>query len=103
MGDNTMQEQQRTVEEQQAANFAHFMERGPAISTGYGAYVVRRDDANNRVELGGLGGLGIGTMWVESRERYKSYPGWDDAEHVTTQLTRTRSFIDDLNAAIGDK
>ena len=70
----------REAEETQAANLAHFMERGPGLSSGYTSFIVKKDTKNQRVLLGGLGGMGVGQMPVPMEENHKNYPGWEEAE-----------------------
>jgi hypothetical protein len=70
----------KTAEQVQQENNAHFMERGPGLSYGYGIYVVAKDTPNNKVLLGGLGGMGVGQMWsTMDLERDSQRPGWEEA------------------------
>lgn len=63
----------------QRANLAHFMENGPGLSYAYKTYIVARDPSAKQVMLGGLGGTGMGQMWVSENDRHKDYPGYVEA------------------------
>lgn len=54
-----------------------FSEYGPGLRYGYTPYIIARRPGE--VLLGGLGGMGVGTMWGPECERHKDYPGYDDA------------------------
>lgn len=69
----------RTPKEIQRDNFAHFMKRGPALSSAYGTYVVARDPSQGKLLLGGLGAMGCGQMWVNEQESHKDYSGYKEA------------------------
>jgi hypothetical protein len=63
-------------------NFDHFMERGPGLSYGYKHYIVGYDHITGTMILGGLGGMGVGTleyknMTFDSLQRYKNFEGFD--------------------------
>lgn len=75
----------RTPAELQAANLAHFMERGPGLSYGYRTWVEAKDTKNKRVRLGGLGGMGVGSMWFEETDAHKEYPGYAEAKDVDSK------------------
>lgn len=73
----------KSVEQVQRENAAHFMERGPALSRGYQAYVIARRPQDAHVLLGGLGSMGVGQMWVPETEEHQGYPGYEDAAILT--------------------
>lgn len=68
----------RTVADAIRHNAKHLAKRGPALSYAYQTYVAGRDKANHRVLLGGLGGMGLGQMWVDERPEHAELPGWTD-------------------------
>ena len=70
----------KTPEEVQSDNLKHFMEHGPGLSYAYGTFVVARDKERGKVLIGGLGGMGVGQMWVDETPAHKDYPGYEDAE-----------------------
>ena len=74
------------IERLQAENIVNFMANGPRLSTSYHTWIVARDRQRGYVKLGGLGGLGVGQMWVQEDERHADYPGYADAPegHATT-------------------
>ena len=41
---------------------------GPRLSSAYSKWVVARDRTAKKVLLGGLGGFGIGRMWINESE-----------------------------------
>jgi hypothetical protein len=49
----------------------------PGLDYRYQAYVVEIEDG--KVLLGGLGGMGLGQMWVDELPRHKDYPGYAEA------------------------
>lgn len=59
-----------------AGNLAVFLEDGPALSMRYSTWVKGVDLNRGAVLLGGCGGLGVGTMWVEWRSRTKLNSWW---------------------------
>ena len=62
-------------------NFRKFMKDGPRLRYDYNTPVLAVCDCG-WVFLGGLGGLGVGQMWLEGDERFKDYIGYDEAERV---------------------
>jgi hypothetical protein len=42
-------------------------------------YVVARDPKAGRILIGGLGGLGVGQMWVDEKDDDRTREGYDDA------------------------
>lgn len=55
----------------------------PGLDYHMQSYVLIRDYVNNRVLLGGLGGMGIGQMWFASSDIDKEYGdkmGFSEAE-----------------------
>lgn len=71
------------IGEIQKKNFLHFVERGPGLSYGYTQYVIARDRANALVLLGGLGGVGAGTMWFAEEPHHSRLEGYEDAPEET--------------------
>lgn len=72
--------EKKTVEQVQQENQAHFMERGPGLSYGYTSYVIAKDTKRKKVLLGGLGGMGCGSMWFDmDAEQDPLRPGWEEA------------------------
>lgn len=60
---------------------------GPRLSFAYAIFVVGRDRGRERALLGGLGGLGVGRMWV-SATMAATHPGFADApDMVETEET----------------
>ena len=69
----------KTVDELRADNLGVFLERGPGLTTRYSVWIEARDRANKRVLLGGLGGMGCGSMWVAEEDKHTNYPGYSEA------------------------
>jgi len=67
-----------TAEQAAEHNWQVFLEQGPRLSYRYGAYVLARRPGE--VLLGGLGGMGMGQMWVTEEPRHRDYPGYEEAE-----------------------
>lgn len=92
------------IEDVQAANLADVLEHGPGLrireNFGGGSYVVAKDTAAGYVELGGLGGLGVGVMWFRLTDNMVGLPGWDTAPDGDTKSTDEfgmwRRFLDPL-------
>jgi len=70
---------EKTPEEIQQENFEHFLDHGPGLSAGYGIYVIAKCTSKKKVLLGGLGGMGMGSMWFDTASHHHQYPGWDKA------------------------
>lgn len=60
------------------------MNEEPAIGLQYDQqpHVLMLNPSANQVLLGGLGALGVGTMWVDEQPYHSEYPGYDEAEIV---------------------
>jgi hypothetical protein len=74
-----------STEDLQAENIAKFMQDGPRLRADYNVWIVKKDSPHNKVLLGGLGGMGVGQMWTDMLERYKSYPGFDEAPELKAE------------------
>lgn len=58
---------------------------GIGLNYKYRSYVEARDPKRGVILLGGLGGMGVGSMWFkEDTEDYKKYPGYAEAKIVDT-------------------
>ena len=70
------------TEEIAKANIKATIEKGPGLrySTGHFVGGWREKDGKEEVLLSGLGGMGVGTMWVSVEEEHKKDPGWDRAK-----------------------
>lgn len=64
-----------------SSNMAQFIKHGPTTRAmfHYGIFVVSRDPDWGLVQLGGLGAMGAGQMWVTEQDHERGYPGYDDA------------------------
>jgi len=69
----------KTIGTLQSENFKKFLADGPRLRYDYNVWVVAKDTARNKILLGGLGGCGVGEMWVDMEERHRECPGFDDA------------------------
>jgi hypothetical protein len=69
-----------SIDDAQRANWKHFMDRGPGLSYGYQQYVIARRPASGEILLGGLGGMGIGEMWLAESADDEALPGYAEAE-----------------------
>ena len=70
------------AEEALSENFIKFLEDGPRLRYDYNTPVLAICSCGD-VLLGGLGGCGVGQMWFPWEERYKDYPGYNEAERIT--------------------
>lgn len=73
------------IEKLQAENFEKFLEDGPRLRADYNVWVEAKDTEHGMVLLGGLGGCGVGNMWVPLTERHKEYLGFTEAPEVECQ------------------
>lgn len=64
----------------QRANTAHFLKHGPGLSYAYQTFVIARDPDRGMILLGGLGGMGVGTMWFKERPEHKNKAGYAEAK-----------------------
>lgn len=60
------------IAERAGANLSEFMEHGPGLRYSTRHWILRRCP-NGHVELGGLGGMGVGTMWSNDRTEETIY------------------------------
>lgn len=67
----------RTPTQVQADNIAIAMGRGPGLYRDMGIYVIEHTDGE--VLIGGLGGMGVGRMWVPLEDWHRELPGWKEA------------------------
>lgn len=74
-----MAKRKKSLDELQGENVAKFMQDGPRLRRDYNTFVTARDPERKMVCLGGLGSMGVGTMWFEERPEHHNYPGYDDA------------------------
>jgi hypothetical protein len=66
---------ERRIAEKEAQNIATVLQHGPAIR-GNTSFMEAKCRTGNHVELGGLGGMGVGAMWVPATPRHKQDPDW---------------------------
>ena len=60
-------------------NIAKALRDGPRLRRDYNIWVEARDPAGH-VLLGGLGAMGVGTMWMSEQEEYhRTLPGYSEA------------------------
>lgn len=60
-------------------SLADFMERGPRLSATRKSYVLAVSHDGKRALLGGLGGFGVGQMWVDVTADVAADPTFTDA------------------------
>lgn len=73
----TMNEHEKNL--LQEANVSKALRDGPRLRSGYNVWIVCRDRTSKMVKVGGLGGFGVGQMWLPEADRHRNYPGYDDA------------------------
>jgi|SRR5580704_12472670 hypothetical protein len=73
-----MTARRKKIAEAEEHNLELLFKDGPRLRFDYETWVVARDREAGMVVLGGLGGLGVGTMWAAD-ERYQDAVGYDDA------------------------
>ncbi len=49
-------------------------------------FVIARDVERQRILLGGLGGLGVGQMWMKEELHHKRYKQYKKAEIVDSKI-----------------
>jgi hypothetical protein len=54
--------------------------------------ILARDPDAGQVLLGGLGVMGVGAMWWRETEEHKDYPGYADAEIVSSTPREPRDL-----------
>ena len=92
----------KTVEQCAKENIQTFMKHGPGLRMDYNRFVVARDRKNKRVLQGGLGGLGIGKMWIKDIE-CENLPGYNEApEEDSTGGFGTECLQDVLEQGLKD-
>lgn len=72
----------KTKREAMESNLKDIFNNGPRLAYGRNTWVEEKDTKNNRVLLGGLGALGVGTMWFKMEEYHKNYINYDEAPEV---------------------
>ncbi len=58
------------------------MERGPGLYKDMTSFVVAKDTKNKKLLLGGLGGMGMGEMWVNLCDGDENRSGFAEAPEV---------------------
>lgn len=71
---------EKRVETARAENWQKYMEDGPRLRYDYNHWVEARRPATGEILIGGLGAMGLGSMWMTEEERHKKLPGYEDAE-----------------------
>lgn len=71
------------VQELLAENVEKFIADGPRLRYDYNVWVEAKDSEKGKVLLGGLGGCGVGSMWVPMQKHHRGYPGFDGAPEVS--------------------
>jgi hypothetical protein len=74
-----MTERDEIIGEGMDHNLRQFMTRGPGIRSTNHRWIVARDPDRRMVLVGGLGGIGVGEMWVEEKEHHRSDLTYADA------------------------
>jgi len=69
----------KTKEQKASENFVIFMERGPGLWRDYNTWIVAKDPTHEKHLIGGLGGLGVGEMWVDTEDADRMNPEYVDA------------------------
>ncbi len=69
------------IDEALNENFQKVLKDGPRLRMDYNTPVLKRC-GEGHILLTGLGGMGLGTMWVHERESHKDYIGYVEAEIV---------------------
>lgn len=63
--------------------------------------VCARDPERHQVLLGGLGALGVGTMWTDDKEDYHNLPGYDEAPTQWSWTWEEEQYFESLRPAGG--
>ena len=63
----------------QRKNLSIFFKHGPGLRKDYNIWIEGKDQNGKYVLLAGLGGLGVGRMWVPFEGHHADYPGYEDA------------------------
>lgn len=66
------------VAEALAHNVAEFMEKGPGLRHSTRIATAAKCPAGNHVLRTGLGGLGVGSMWLAASAEDKADPLWEE-------------------------
>jgi hypothetical protein len=77
-----------TKDEMLAENVRDVLDRGPRLRTGRNTWIEARD-TRGYVLKGGLGAMGVGTMWFAETERDRSDPTYAEAPII---LRRCESY-----------
>lgn len=78
----------KVIQERASANAAEFFDEGPGLRRSTRSWVLAKGD-DDQVLLGGLGGFGMGTMWVTAGESNKRDATYAEVPH---EPTRTDDF-----------
>ena len=78
-----MSNREHIITERLATNLADVMDNGPRLSTLRSTWIKGKDTAAGKVLVGGLGCMGVGTMWSTASEHYLSDPTYADAPEMT--------------------
>lgn len=74
-----MAESEELLRQLALENFRKAVNGGPRLRYDYNIWVEARDRERGLVLIGGLGGMGVGTMWVKDHPGLVGYAGYSDA------------------------
>jgi hypothetical protein len=68
---------EKTINQLAEENIADVLEHGPRLRTGQNTWIIAR--CPGKVLVGGLGCMGVGTMWFDEQPFHKDRPGYAEA------------------------
>ena len=82
-----MDESRENVSMALARNVERVSRDGPGLRYSMEVVVLARDRSAGKVLLGGLGGMGVGTMWFDDDGHRSRLVGYEDAPEQTCPLS----------------
>lgn len=85
----------KVIEKLKQKNLNRLAKDGPRLSYGYSTWIEAKDTKGGYVLLGGLGGMGVGSMWFPMGKEYEKYPGFKNAPEEKYNAPDFSTFISD--------
>lgn len=70
----------KTIEQKKEENLERVLRDGPRLSYGMNSWIEAKTPCGNFVLLGGLGGMGCGTMWTVATELDRNTEEYQNSE-----------------------
>jgi hypothetical protein len=83
-----------SIKDKQRHNLKVFMKQGAGLSYAYKNWIVAKNTKFNCVLIGGLGGMGVGEMWVKTDDRHRKNPEYKKAPEIKLKKDPVKEWND---------